>query len=238
MEIPNLHCHRLHGYRILGANIVEPTVVMSVLKRLGREVRDLLLRAGVGLRLKADNRVVLERHVFPRLAADPRRRRILFVGCHWYTWHYENLMQRFVQRVGASVGPETGQPALQFHTIDIDPQRARYGASAHRIGSVTELERHYDRSAFDCVMLIGVVGWGLDEFNHIDQALQQCAVVLRSGGELIVGVDDVPERLPAALESFPALKRFTATECSALQCHRHRCDGDLKHTLTFWLKTD
>ena len=66
-----------------------------------RAVRGLF---GLHTALKTPDRLVLDRVILPALAADPEYRRVIFVGCDWYTQHYEGM---FAGR--------------DYWTIDMDP---------------------------------------------------------------------------------------------------------------------
>ena len=52
-----------------------------------------LLAAGVPLRLRSAEREAFERDVLPYFARSPEFRRVLFVGCDWYTKVYERLFR-------------------------------------------------------------------------------------------------------------------------------------------------
>jgi hypothetical protein len=156
-----------------------------IIKACGREIRDLSLRLGIGPKLVADNRRVLEGQVFPYCNAQPDLQRILFVGCHWYTWHYQQIFAK-----------------KEFWTLEIAPERARYGSKRHAIDSVENVEKHFDPGSLDVIMMIGVIGWGLDEPLAIESSLAACFRVLRAKGLLILGCDEVPEHQPVNLEDY------------------------------------
>lgn len=190
------------------------------LRLAARNVRDLALILGVGPTLDADNRRVLESLVFPYLTRQPDLRRILFVGCHWYTWHYKRIFA-----------------AKEFWTIDILPEQRRYGAARHVVDSVEHVERHFAAGSLDLVMMIGVIGWGLDEPTAIERSLSALSQVLRRGGILLLGCDEIPERMPVDLAASPALQAMRPLPFPPLGAARYRCRGDdLKHTLTFYQK--
>lgn len=74
-------------------------------------------------------------------------------------------------------------------TIDLDASRASPGASEHVVGDVCELETLF-AEPFDVILLNGVIGYGLDRKEEVDRALRACAARLRSGGTLVIGVNE------------------------------------------------
>ena len=57
-----------------------------------------------------------------QLARSPGRMKCLFLGMHYYTWHYPRLLK------------------MEFHSLDMDPEQAIYGPPGrHVIGSVTDM---------------------------------------------------------------------------------------------------
>lgn len=186
---------------------------------LGRNARDLALLLKIGPRLKDDNRRLLETIVFPALRSDPAIHRLLFVGCHWYTWHYKDVFRD-----------------EEFWTIDVAPQQARYGSSRHIIDSVEHVERHFACLSLDVVMLIGVIGWGLDDPAVIEGSLAACHAVLREGGLLMLGCDEVPDHTPTDLARSPTLHRMQPFAFPGLGAARYRCGGELQHTCLFFTK--
>ena len=70
-------------------------------------------KCGVKFRLRAVNRQFLEREIFDHLnqltAKSPTRMKCLFLGMHYYTWHYPRLLK------------------MDFYSLDMDPEQAVYG---------------------------------------------------------------------------------------------------------------
>lgn len=73
-------------------------------------------KCGVKFRLRAVNRQFLEREIFDHLnqltAKSPTRMKCLFLGMHYYTWHYPRLLK------------------MDFYSLDMDPEQAVYGPLA------------------------------------------------------------------------------------------------------------
>ena len=89
-------------------------VKSNVKKRIKRQIIRVKMRMGLGVALQTTDRYVLEKTILPYFAARSDCRRILFVGCEWYTKHYEKI---FVNQ--------------EYWTIEIDPQLKEYGAKNH-----------------------------------------------------------------------------------------------------------
>ena len=85
-------------------------------------------------------------------------------------------------------------------------------------------------------MLLGVIGWGLDDpdrANHSIAGIHQC---LRADGVFINGWDDVPEHRPFEMDSLEALKGFKPWTFPPLETPRFLCEEqDLRHTFDFYL---
>jgi len=195
------------------------TTLRQPVRIIGKNLRDLAILLGIGPTLDCHNRRVLEESVFPYIVQQQQWNQLLFVGCHWYTWHYKRFFA-----------------SKEYWTLEIDPGRARYGASRHIIDSVTNVEKHFAANSLDLIMIIGVIGWGLDCPQGIEVALEACRTVLRPGGLLVLGCDEVPEHLPIDLTHSSCLSKMTPFVFPPLAASRFRCEGDLKHTLTFFTK--
>jgi SAM-dependent methyltransferase len=146
---------------------------------------------GLHTALQTPDRKVLDTVILPPLIRDPACRRVVFVGCDWYTRHYEDMF------AGAD-----------YWTIEVDPARARFGARQHLVGPMVEIGERFPPGSVDLVICNGVVGWGLNDPLEIEASLRACLKALRPGGVLVIGWNDIPEKRVADLESIPALREF------------------------------
>ena len=146
---------------------------------------------GFKARHRALDRRRLDEDILPLLAANDRLARVLFVGCDWYTEHVEGLF--------TSKGRE-------YTTIEIDPDRARHGARRHIVAPLADLGRHVPAGGLDLIVCNGVIGWGLNDPREIEASLSACVVALSPGGILLLGWDDVPEKLPLPIDEIKALR--------------------------------
>jgi SAM-dependent methyltransferase len=165
------------------------------------------------------DRKVLEGPIFGALRARDDVRRILFVGVDWYTRRYP---RRFADR--------------ELWTIEPIPGRARHGARGrHVVGSVVELDRHFDAASFDAIVLNGVLGYGLDAPGEQARTFDQLARALRPGGLLIVGWNDVDGHRPARpVPEMAAGAGLDPTPLPPLAEPRHSTSGDARHTFDFY----
>ena len=180
------------------------------------------LRQALGLRrrIAREDRRVLEDVVFPHLSARADVRRVLFVGCAWYTAEYERVFDG------------------EYWTIDVDPDMRAWGARRHIVDSVARLDRHVGPAAFDLIVLNGVLGWGLNDRSAIETAFAQCWRALRAGGMLVVGWNDVPAHRPVALEEIQSLARFAPWVFPPLGVAHYLTGTRNRHTFDFYRKPE
>jgi hypothetical protein len=107
---------------------------------------------------------------------------VLFVGTAPYTYHYEQGFRRG-----------------QYTTIDVHPSTAAWGARAHIVSPIQEVDRHRARGSFDCVIMTGVFGFGVDKFDDMQATLRAVHQVLRPGGLLVLGWNTDKHLDPEAL---------------------------------------
>ena len=119
---------------------------------------------------QSPSRRFLEDEVLPWLCDTCPR--LLFVGAGSYTWHYEKIF---------------AADAAQFTTIDSNPGCAVWGARQHIVAPVQEIGRHRPAGSFDCVVLNGVFGYGVDDPAAMRDVIVAVHDILRPGGRLILG---------------------------------------------------
>jgi SAM-dependent methyltransferase len=186
-----------------------------------------LLRLSAGIfgfkpRHRAEDRRILDERILPRLATNPRFARVLFVGCDWYTEHVEGLF--------APTGRE-------YTTIEIDPDRAGHGARRHIVGALADLARHFPEGSLDLIICNGVIGWGLNDPAEIERSMAACAAALSPGGVLLLGWDDVPEKLPVAIGAIHALRALHPAAPQGFEQPVIETGTYTRHTFGFWQKS-
>lgn len=147
--------------------------------------------AGLNTALSTPDRQVLDRVILPALLTERSYRRVIFVGCDWYTRHYEAMFSNH-----------------DYWTVEVDPARARFGAAQHLIAPMIQIGNHFPKGSVDLIICNGVIGWGLNDPSEIDASLAACAEALRPGGVLLLGWNDIPEKRVVALDAVRALRAF------------------------------
>ncbi|MCH1985015.1 class I SAM-dependent methyltransferase [Achromobacter xylosoxidans] len=180
-------------------------------------------RVGIDFRLDTPSRVFLETRVFAylnRLAAFQREpQQLLFLGLDKHNWHYPRLLR------------------ATFHSLDISPRNAVYGRPGlHRIGDALDMAEHYGADAFDVVVANGLLGFGIDGEAGLRRLLAQCHAVLRSGGVLVLGYNDLPERTPFPVEVSPEFEEFVPAIDGGI-ASRHMVDDPYRHVYCFCRKS-
>lgn len=165
------------------------------------------------------DRRVLEEVVFPALLEDESVRRVLFVGCAWYTRHYAKHF-----------------PRREFWTIDVDHRARRYGAPHHIVGSFTNLRSYFDPESLDAIICNGVIGFGLDTREEAERAFSECYTALRPGGVFVIGWDDVEQFRPFSVDDLRSLHSFQRYDLPPFTSWRYPTFSHLRHTFDFYRK--
>lgn len=166
------------------------------------------------------DRRVLRDAILGSLARAEEVRRVLFVGVQWYTKDYPGLL-----------------PGKVFATIDPEAKLAPFGGSPHVVGFVQDLERHFPGEPFDAIVMSGVIGFGLNDRDGVERALEACAAKLRPGGWLVLGVNELkPTHVDVA-----STRAIAAFERAPFPGLGERTDVALpfrerRHTFLFWKK--
>jgi hypothetical protein len=132
------------------------------------------------------SRKVLETDILPAVAA--RYRHVLFVGTSSYTFWYERLF-----RPG------------QYTTIDANPAHAVWGADDHIVAPVQEIARHRPAGTFDCIVLNGVFGFGVDDPASMRAVAEALHAVTAPGAGLVLGWNHDMQDDPDRLQTFEGL---------------------------------
>lgn len=182
-----------------------------------------MLSAILGFKPKhqALDRRMLDEVILPRLASNDGLARVLFVGCDWYTEHVEDLFRSH---------------GRSYATIEIDPRRARHGARTHFVAPLKDLGRYAGGGSLDLIVCNGVIGWGLNDPSEIERSIEACAAALSPGGVLLLGWDDVPEKLPMKIADIRALHTLRPTIPSGFDAPVIATGTYARHTFGFWEK--
>lgn len=162
-----------------------------------------LERRGIRLRYPYADRLMLEQRILPAIASDETLRRVLMVGCAWYTLYYPGLLTQ-----------------AEVTTLEIDPAKRAFGGDRHIVGNLTEVESHIAPESLDAVLCNGVLGWGLNSEADAERAFAACATCLRPGGLLLLGWNDKAPYNRVPPEKIPALQGLEAVNVPGLEAHR------------------
>lgn len=193
-------------------------MIVAALRGVLRDALDGVVAApGRPTRRRTSDRWLLERSILPALARRPGMRRVLFVGCARYTQHYESIF------AGA-----------EYWTLDPVPARRRWGAQRHIADVLQRVDRHVPPAQFDLIVCNGVLGWGLDAAVDADAAFAACRTVLRPGGGLLLGWNDVAPRnrvRPGELAALAVYERHLVPGIGVVQA---RAPGARRHVYEFY----
>jgi hypothetical protein len=175
--------------------------------------------AGRPARRATADRRLLEHRILPACAARGGVRRVLFVGTAPYAQCYEALFD-----------------GLEYWTIDPSPRRRRWGARRHLVDRLERIGRHVPPGRLDLIVCNGVLGWGLNRPADAEAAFDACHAVLREGGELVLGWNDVWPRNRVRPSTLPALGRFERALLPGLDVPVLRVDGPHRHVFECYRK--
>jgi hypothetical protein len=145
-------------------------------------------------------------------------RSILFVGCDWYTRHYERTFFR----------------RTDYWTIDISPRARRFASRRHVVGPLERLDEFFPEQRFDVIVCNGVYGFGLDGRQQCERAFELCHSRLVDGGHFLLGWDDLAARTPVPLEEIASLRLFRTFVLPPLGACRYVTDTPYRHTYDFY----
>ncbi len=130
-------------------------------------------------RLRSHDRYILEQVIFRELVITERFKNILFAGCSYYTRCYPFIFDKFTR--------------VSFSTVDPDPAMVCYGSKKnHTVGplqAMNGLEKN--KNAYDLVIVNGVFGFGIDTEADKTSAIDTAYELLRPGGRLLIGYNDI-----------------------------------------------
>lgn len=197
-----------------------PNAIVRLFTDWGYATRVVRYMLGLPVPLHTEDRHVLEQFIFPYFLAQGETHRVLFVGCDWYTKHYQRVF--FADR--------------DYWTLDASPNARKFGGTQHIVDGVEGLEKHFAEGSVDLIFCNGVFGFGLDSLDNCERAIEACWLSLRKGGHFVFGWDDIPARTPVPLEAIGALKLFQRFPVEALGSWRYLTNTPYRHTYDFYCK--
>ncbi|HEX5419263.1 MAG TPA: class I SAM-dependent methyltransferase, partial [Gammaproteobacteria bacterium] len=125
-----------------------------------------------------------------------------------------------------------------FWTADVSPAARRDGARNHVTAAIQDLDAHFPPGYFDLVLMNGVYGHGLMEYEECERAFGTCYELLRPGGHFMFGWNDVPEHRGAPLDAIEHLARFAPSVCPPLAAHVYATDTASRHIFQFYRRPE
>ena len=170
---------------------------------------------------RTEDRRVLEQVIFPYYVSRGDMRSVLFVGCDWYTRHYEKAFFR----------------GRNYWTLEPLEGARKFGSKRrHIVAPLERLDEHFPEGYFDLIIANGVYGFGLDGREQCEAAFAHSHSRLRDGGHLIFGWNDVPQRRPVPLDEISSLKRFKPWTFPGFTSSRVLTDTPHRHVYEFYVK--
>jgi SAM-dependent methyltransferase len=194
--------------------------IEHIIKPIRRKLYRLGARLGIEVSHKTETRRILEKIIIPYYTVSDDIKKILFVGCDYYTNHYWKYFR--------------GQ---EYWTIDADPNKKVFGSKNHIVSSLENLHRYFRPGYFDLIICNGVFGWGMNSKEQCEIGFQNCYDCLRAGGELVLGWNDVPEHAPMPLKEIWSLSKFRPQLASPLATCRYLVElSPNRHFYDFYVK--
>jgi SAM-dependent methyltransferase len=169
-----------------------------------------------------DDRRLLESVILAYLRDDPGVKRLLFVGCEWYTKPYEQLFR-----------------SKEYWTLEIDSKKRRFGARHHVIDALRNLDRHVPAGYFDAIICNGVfMKTAIETPAEAEPSFATCRDCLRPGGWFVLGWNDTDDLRPYPPSQSPELGKFERVSFPPLGSSEFLTATDYRHTYTFFKKPD
>ena len=192
-------------------NLVSTNIKLKLLK--------ILPLIGIYNKNQVEDRVILEKTIFPYFINKLDYQKVIFIGVGWYTMEYNKLFKK-----------------KEFWTIDFDPKMKKYGSKRHIIDSMENLDRYFKNNTIDLIICNGVYGWGLSDPKNIEKAFNVCYNLLVKNGIFIIGWNDLPGHRPVPLENCKAIKLFNPFVFEPLGVQTKLTNLLNGHTYSFYIK--
>lgn len=174
---------------------------------------------GIPVQFHSPARSLLENTIIPYYASQENLSKVLFVGCDWYTNHYNKYFRN-----------------CEYWTIDPEPKQARYGSKNHIIDFLENLNDHFESGYFDLIICNGVLGFGLDQEQLAERAFESCLSCLRDGGAFVIGYDDSKNFLSFSAEGLNSLNKFTEFNFPPLGMSHYSLKPQYEYIYSFYVK--
>lgn len=171
-------------------------------------------------REKYEDRNVLENIIFPYLLANFDLKTVLDIGREDYQEFYNIIFKN-----------------QEFWTLDYNPEHQEFGAPGrHIIDDAGNVKKYWQDNYFDLIILNGVIGWGLNDIEKIENALSGIIDILKPGGLLIIGWNNFKDVDVVNPDSIKALGRLKPFLFPPLKTDKFECVNG-NHTYNFYSKS-
>lgn len=189
-------------------------------RKLKLKLLKILPLIGIYNKNQTEDRVILEKIIFPYFISNLEYQKIIFMGVAWYTMEYNKLFKR-----------------KEFWTIDFNPKMKIYGSKRHLIDSIENLDKYFEINTIDLIICNGLIGYGLSDQQIAERAFKICHNILRKNGIFIIGWNDLPKHRPIVPEEIEALKLFTPFHFQPLNSNIYVSESN-RHTYVFYIKAE
>jgi SAM-dependent methyltransferase len=179
----------------------------------------IMVKIGIPTPLRKKDRSILEEVILPYFGLDSKFRRILFVGCEKFTWHYKRIF----------CGKE-------YWTIDPVEWNAIFGAQRHIVGYLNQIDRYFEKNSLDLIVCNGVLGYGLNNPREIEISFGKCFSILKEGGILLIGWNDLKKWSFLPLEKYKSLQLFQPFVFPPLATQKYQTQTQNRHIFSFYIK--
>ena len=127
---------------------------------------------------------------------------------------------------------------FDVYTIDINPNKKRYGNKGKHITDSAERLSKIYTSKFDVVIANGLIGFGVDKLSQFKKVLNEIYSILNENGILILGFNDSSELLFFDMPKNNFYDKFSEfiPNNEMLNKSRMMVDNINKHTFIFLKK--
>jgi hypothetical protein len=180
--------------------------------------RKLAVAVGLDLYLDKNDRKILEGIVLPWIAEAAQFRRVLFVGCEWYTRGYRRLFEK-----------------KEYWTLEMNSALRKYGAKNHITDTIQNAPTHFQAGYFDTILCYGLIGYGINDQVALVQAIQACAELLRRDGLLVLGWDEEDTRTEVCVDDALPQEQWRPYNLPPLGTASYLTPNQGRHTFRFYV---
>lgn len=174
---------------------------------------------GIYIKNICEDRVILEKIIFPHFINKHDCQKVIFIGVGWYTMEYNKLFNK-----------------KEFWTIDIEPKFKIYGSKRHIIDSMENMDSYFKKNSIDLIICNGVFSYAVKDSKILERTLKVCYDLIRKGGVFLIGWNDLPEYKSISFETCENIKLFKPFVFEPFGAQRKLANPNNCHTYSFYTK--